>query len=140
MAVFARRNQSTAAAPGGPGVQRVGCCTTSSHPTTIWPPMSAPVSALRLPPTEDTPKPAAASDKEERNTSPDVWATLTATSVFVAALVVSALFLFVTQSGPTFKAAEGIGAFALFYIVAQAAERLVEMVIPYFDRRPRGQE
>jgi hypothetical protein len=43
---------------------------------------------------------------------------------------------FGTDEGPTYKAAEGIGAFALFYIAAQAAERLVELVLPSFEWVP----
>lgn len=88
---------------------------------------------------EEAPKPAAAAEKEEKNTSPEPWATTVSAGVFVVALVGTVLLLFGTESlGPTYKASEGFGAFALFYIVAQAAERLVEMVLPYLDRRPGG--
>lgn len=83
---------------------------------------------------------AAATNKDETtNASPQVWATLTATGVFVAALLLSAVALFGTADfGPGYEPAEGIGAFALFFVVAQAAERLVEMAMPYIDRRRDG--
>ena len=44
-------------------------------------------------------------------------------------MVVAALWLG-DDGGPTYVAAQGIGAFALFYVVAQAAERFVEMTMP----------
>jgi hypothetical protein len=55
--------------------------------------------------------------------------------VFVVALAV-AVDWFGTTAGPTFTAAEGLGAFALFYVVAQAAERLVELAMPVVDLVP----
>lgn len=87
----------------------------------------------------DAAKSAATAKDDKKNSSPEPWATVVATVVFAAALLATALFLFGTDKfGPDYTPAEGIGVFALFYIVAQAAERLVEMVLPYVDRRPEG--
>ena len=57
----------------------------------------------------------------------------------VAAIVFGAGLLIADQSfgdagGPVYTAAEGLGAFALFYVVAQACERLVEFITPVFDK------
>lgn len=43
---------------------------------------------------------------------------------------------FATDAGPTFVAARGLGAFALFYVVAQSAERLSELVVPHLEWLP----
>jgi hypothetical protein len=139
MAVFARRTPYTTGAPASNawGVQYLISPDNDLAPD-IHSRLRAAVAAGAFGEAAEKPESAAASDTENKNASPDVWATVVATVVFVAALLVSAAFLFFTEGGPTFKATEGIGAFALFYIVAQAAERLVEMVVPYFDRRPGG--
>lgn len=53
--------------------------------------------------------------------------------LFVPGLV-GAVLIFGRSGNPTFTAAPGIGAFALFYVAAQAAERLVEMLMPLSER------
>lgn len=139
MAVFARRTQLSTAAPAAPASSTWGVHYLISPDDDMAPDVRSRLrAAVAADQAGETPKPAAASENAKKNNSPEVWATLAATAVFVVALVVSASFLFVTEIGPTYKAAEGIGAFALFYIVAQAAERLVEMAIPYIDRRSGG--
>jgi hypothetical protein len=60
--------------------------------------------------------------------------TLVGAGVFVVALIVAVPFLFRTASGPTYTPAAGIGGFALFYIVAQAAERAVEFLMPLLGK------
>lgn len=66
--------------------------------------------------------------------SPSLPSTALGVVIFVAALV-WAVRWFGTTAGPTFTAAEGLGAFALFYVVAQAAERLIEvLVMPALDK------
>src|SRR5690348_1242115 len=57
---------------------------------------------------------ATASTDTRTNSSPELGATLAAIAIFVAGLAV-AVWQFDTAAGPTFTAAEGIGAFALFY-------------------------
>jgi hypothetical protein len=83
------------------------------------------------------PKPCAASEDEDKNSSPTLLATLAAAIAFVIGLVVAVMAFDTDNSGPTYTAAEGIGAFALFYLAAQAAERLVELVLPHFEWVPR---
>jgi hypothetical protein len=56
--------------------------------------------------------------------------TLVGAGIILVALIVAVSFLFHRVSGPTYTPAAGIGAFALFYIVAQAAERAVEFLMP----------
>jgi hypothetical protein len=56
--------------------------------------------------------------------------TLAALIIFIFALVVSVPLLFGTKWGPAYTPAAGVGAFALFYIAAQAAERAVEFLLP----------
>jgi hypothetical protein len=58
--------------------------------------------------------------------------TLVAAGIFVLALILAVWLLFRTEEfGPSpYTPVPGIGAFALFYIVAQAAERAVEFVMP----------
>jgi hypothetical protein len=58
---------------------------------------------------------------------------LVAAIVFGAGLLI-AVGLFGDAGGPVYTAAEGLGAFALFYVVAQACERLVEFITPVFDK------
>lgn len=82
------------------------------------------------------PKPAGASQDADKNSSPKFLATLAATIAFVIGLVVAVMAFDTDGSGPTYAAAEGIGAFALFYLAAQAAERLVELVLPHFEVVP----
>jgi hypothetical protein len=53
--------------------------------------------------------------------------------LFAAALAISAWW-FGHDGGPSYTAARGIGAFALFYVVAQAAERLVEVTMPWSEK------
>jgi hypothetical protein len=60
--------------------------------------------------------------------------TLVGAGVFLVALIVAVPFLFRTASGPTYTPAAGIAAFALFYIVAQAAERVVEFLLPLLGK------
>ncbi len=67
--------------------------------------------------------------------SPSVPTTAAGAAIFVLALAL-AVEWFGTSSGPTFKAAEGLGVFALFYVVAQAAERLLELLMPIVDKLP----
>lgn len=82
---------------------------------------------------------AAASTDPKKNSSPEPWATLVSAGIFVVSLAFTVLVLFGTEDrGPTYKPVEGLGVFALFYVVAQAAERLVEMALPYVDRRKGG--
>lgn len=52
---------------------------------------------------------------------------------FLPALV-GAVLVFGRDGNPTFTAAPGIGAFALFYVAAQAAERVVEILMPLSER------
>ncbi len=88
---------------------------------------------------DKTSTPAAASKSDAGTASPSVNSTLVSTAVFAIAAVVAAWLLFGTPKfGPTYKPVAGIGAFALFYIAAQAAERLVEMALPYFDGKAGG--
>ncbi len=82
------------------------------------------------------PKPAAASTEEGKNSSPSFPATIVAAGVFVIGLLAAVAVFGTPDSGPTFKAAEGIGAFALFYIAAQASERFVELFLPAFEGIP----
>jgi hypothetical protein len=59
--------------------------------------------------------------------------------ISLAALVVGivlATHLFDGSQKVQFKAAEGLGAFALFYVVAQAAERATEVLQPVFEWLP----
>jgi len=86
--------------------------------------------------TSEEPKPCAASEGEDKNSSPTLLATLAAAIAFVIGLVVAVMAFDTDSSGPTYTAAEGIGAFALFYLAAQAAERLVELVLPRFEWVP----
>jgi hypothetical protein len=81
---------------------------------------------------------AAAKDKTNQ---PKVIAegvpTLVAAGIFLLALWLAVALLFHTNSGPEYHAAAGIGAFALFYIAAQAAERVVEFFMPLLGKIPR---
>lgn len=60
--------------------------------------------------------------------------TLVGAGVFLVALIGAVPFLFRTASGPTYTPAAGIAAFALFYIVAQAAERAMEFLMPLLGK------
>jgi hypothetical protein len=62
--------------------------------------------------------------------------TLVAAGIFLLALWLAVARLFHTNSGPEYHAAAGIGAFALFYIAAQAAERVVEFFMPLLGKIP----
>lgn len=73
------------------------------------------------------PAQAAASDTEH-NQQPSMNACIVAL-VLIGAGSVVATQLLGTKSGPTYKPAAGIGAFALFYVAAQAIERLVEVLV-----------
>lgn len=73
---------------------------------------------------------AAASEDTKKNSSPDGWAGAAATTTFLVGLVVAVLLFGTPASGPTYTPVVGIGAFALFYVAAQSAERLVEMILP----------
>lgn len=55
--------------------------------------------------------------------------------VFGAALIAS-VWLFQGTGNPTFAPPDGLGVFALFYVVAQAAERLVAMILGAASRLP----
>lgn len=77
-------------------------------------------------------KKVAASDTD-KSTAPQAKATGLALLMFVVG-VVGAVVVFHTSWGPTYTPAEGIGVFALFYIVAQAVERFVEMTMPAFEK------
>ncbi|GAB3791319.1 hypothetical protein [Nocardioides ungokensis] len=81
-------------------------------------------------------KDAAASTDEKKNSTPALWATATAIALFGIGLWVAVLVFGTPTKGPTYKAAAGIGAFALFYVVAQAAERFVEMTMPFLEQIP----
>ncbi|WP_344043787.1 hypothetical protein [Nocardioides panacihumi] len=68
-----------------------------------------------------------------------------ALAYFVPALLIAAILLG-DDGGPSYVAAQGIGAFALFYVVAQAAERFVEMTMPLSEKavakasgKPKGE-
>jgi len=82
------------------------------------------------------PKPAAASGNVKTNSSPRFLATLAGAIAFSFGLVAAVMAFDTDASGPTFTAAEGIGAFALFYLTAQAAERFVEVILPHFEWLP----
>lgn len=83
---------------------------------------------------------AAATSDKKGTSSPEPRASGGAGAVFAVALGLS-VFLFGTDSfGPDYTPAEGVGAFALFYIVAQAAERFVEFFLSFADHRPKGKK
>src|SRR3954471_25016412 len=56
-----------------------------------------------------------------------------ALAYFLPTVVAAAVWLG-DEGGATYVAAQGIGAFALFYVIAQAAERLVEMTMPLSEK------
>ncbi|MGH3507525.1 MAG: hypothetical protein ACRDO2_10015 [Nocardioidaceae bacterium] len=78
-------------------------------------------------------KQAGASTDETKKASPHPAATIAGAAVFLIGLII-AVNVFGTSSGPGFSPAEGIGAFTLFYIVAQATERFVELFVPTFEK------
>lgn len=80
-------------------------------------------------------EPAAAAADDSKKASPHPIATVAAVFLFVAGVIV-AVNLFLEDGGPTFSVPEGLGAFVLFYVAAQAAERFVEMVLPAFEKIP----
>ena len=65
--------------------------------------------------------------------------TLVGAGIVLVALIVAVSFLFHKASGPTYTPAAGIGAFALFYIVAQAAESMEWAMDPTAMRQVRHQ-
>ena len=65
--------------------------------------------------------------------------TLVGAGIVLVALIVAVSFLFHKASGPTYTPATGIGAFALFYIVAQAAESMEWAMDPTAMRQVRHQ-
>ena len=65
--------------------------------------------------------------------------TLVGAGIILVALIVAVSFLFHKASGPTYIPAAGIGAFALFYIVAQAAESMEWAMDPTAMRQVRHQ-
>jgi len=71
----------------------------------------------------------AAAVSSESSAHPTRSAAALALLFFLPALGVS-VWVLGKDGAPTFVAAEGVGAFVLFYVVAQAAERFVEMVMP----------
>jgi hypothetical protein len=86
--------------------------------------------------TGQQPKQAAASSDQKTNSTPHALATLAAAIAFLIGLWLAVRAFATPDSGPSYRAADGIGAFALFYIVAQAAERGVELFLPYFEWVP----
>lgn len=72
----------------------------------------------------------------EKTAAPQVGFTLAALALFVAGTALAVVAFGTPEEGPTYTAAAGIGAFALFYIAAQAAERLAELVLPYLEWLP----
>ena len=109
---------------------------TPSHPSLDAGPFRAQEEAnVGSPPPEADNPVAAASDDIKKNSSPQIAATAIGAGIFVLGLAV-AFLLFKVDGGPTFKAAEGIGAFALFYVAAQSAERLAELFVPAFEKIP----
>lgn len=68
--------------------------------------------------------PALADDE----TRPALSATIVALAMLAVGCVAGALLLG-TPLGPTYAPAAGIGSFALFYVVAQAVERIVEVLL-----------
>lgn len=79
---------------------------------------------------------AAASSTATQNSTPQLASTVAAVVLFAIGAVVGVLAFGTDEDGPTFVAAAGIGAFALFYVVAQSAERLAELLIPSFEWLP----
>lgn len=59
-------------------------------------------------------------------------AALGAVVLFAVGLLAS-VKLFATPSGPTYTPADGIAAFAIFYVCTQAAERVAEVVLALLD-------
>ena len=56
-------------------------------------------------------------------TEPSGWETVAGVAFFIGALAVAVIFL---DTNVTFTPPEGIGAFALFFVIAAAIERLLE--------------
>lgn len=74
-----------------------------------------------------TASPAAASTTDDKPQPTRSASTIALALLIVGCLVSTALLG--TKWGPTYAPAAGIGAFALFYVAAQAVERLVELLI-----------
>jgi hypothetical protein len=81
-------------------------------------------------------KRVAASDGKDANASPGLWATGIAILLFVIGLFAAVQVFDTPSSGPTYTPTEGVGIFALFYVVAQAVERSVEMAMPLLEKLP----
>lgn len=60
------------------------------------------------------------------------WAPTLGFGLFVAGLVL-AVYMFKKSGGPTYTPAVGVGAFSLFYVAAQSAERLTELILGVVD-------
>lgn len=110
MAVFVKKQG--AAAPAAPGPAAV-----------------APGAAGAAPPGTDA---AASADTPVFADAP--WVLVSLVAILVG--IVIATRLFDGSQKVQFKAAEGLGAFALFYVVAQAAERATEVLQPVFELLP----
>lgn len=90
---------------------------------------------------------AAASSKASTTLAPERPVAVAAVAVFGSGLALSAwLSVATTSGGPRIGALAGIGAFAIFYVAAQAAERLAELTSPlylrgrYLDKKHAGHE
>lgn len=78
---------------------------------------------------------AGASTDEKVTSTPQLAFSLAGIVLFLLGAVLGVRW-FATDAGPTFVAARGLGAFALFYVVAQSAERLSELVVPHLEWLP----
>jgi len=79
------------------------------------------------------PTAAAAASSTSSSALPSAHAAAIALVLFVGALV-PGIGIIGDHKGPTFTPAQGVGAFALFYVVAQAAERVVEIAMPLCEK------
>lgn len=77
--------------------------------------------------------PTAAASSTSSSALPSAHAAAIALVLFVGALV-PGIGIIGDHKGPTFTPAQGVGAFALFYVVAQAAERVVEIAMPLCEK------
>lgn len=82
---------------------------------------------------EASPGATTSEDSKSSAALPSKFAGGLAILLFLVGLIVAS-WVSHLDGRPTFTAAEGIGAFALFYVVAQAAERLIEMAMPLAEK------
>jgi hypothetical protein len=96
--------------------------------------MTTSVPAVAAAPTSNTPPAGTAATAATESATvglvPGRGVGAVSVAIFVLGLAVAANLP--SPSGATFRSVEGVGVFAVFYLVAQVAERGVELITPFF--------